>query len=81
MPDSILYYGDNLDILRQHIPDGSVDLVYLDPSPGWNRDHAKTRVRTIEQLLAHQWFEFPASNVTLNEVERVQQETEQRPLL
>ena len=26
-----LYYGDNLDILRQHIPDESVDLVYLDP--------------------------------------------------
>ena len=31
MPDNILYYGDNLDILRQHIPDESVDLVYLDP--------------------------------------------------
>ena len=27
----ILYYGDNLDILRQHVPDESVDLVYLDP--------------------------------------------------
>ena len=26
-----LYYGDNLDILRQHVPDESVDLVYLDP--------------------------------------------------
>ena len=26
-----LYYGDNLDVLREHIPDGSVDLVYLDP--------------------------------------------------
>jgi site-specific DNA-methyltransferase (adenine-specific) len=26
-----LYYGDNLDILRKHIPDESVDLVYLDP--------------------------------------------------
>ena len=26
-----LYYGDNLDILRQHVPDDSVDLVYLDP--------------------------------------------------
>ena len=30
MPNT-LYYGDNLDILRQHIPDESVDLVYLDP--------------------------------------------------
>lgn len=26
-----LYYGDNLDILRGHIADESVDLVYLDP--------------------------------------------------
>ncbi len=26
-----LYYGDNLPILRDHIPDASVDLVYLDP--------------------------------------------------
>jgi site-specific DNA-methyltransferase (adenine-specific) len=26
-----LYYGDNLDILRAHIADESVDLVYLDP--------------------------------------------------
>ena len=26
-----LYYGDNLNILRRHIKDESVDLVYLDP--------------------------------------------------
>lgn len=26
-----LYYGDNLDVLRQHVDDESVDLVYLDP--------------------------------------------------
>lgn len=26
-----LYYGDNLDILRRHIQDESVDLIYLDP--------------------------------------------------
>src|SRR6266540_6146566 len=27
----VLYYGDNLDILRHHIPDDSIDLIYLDP--------------------------------------------------
>ena len=27
----ILYYGDNLDILRRYIADESVDLIYLDP--------------------------------------------------
>ena len=30
MPNT-LYYGDNLDILREHVPDESVGLVYLDP--------------------------------------------------
>jgi DNA modification methylase len=31
MSPNRLYYGDNLDVLRQHIPNESVDLVYLDP--------------------------------------------------
>jgi len=26
-----LYYGDNLDILKNHIKDETVDLIYLDP--------------------------------------------------
>jgi site-specific DNA-methyltransferase (adenine-specific) len=26
-----LFYGDNLDILREYIPDESIDLIYLDP--------------------------------------------------
>ena len=26
-----LFFGDNLEVLRQHIPVGSVDLIYLDP--------------------------------------------------
>ena len=30
-PQNALYYGDNLDVLRRHINDDSVDLVYLDP--------------------------------------------------
>jgi site-specific DNA-methyltransferase (adenine-specific) len=28
---NILYYGDNLDILRRYVADESIDLVYLDP--------------------------------------------------
>ena len=34
MPDNHfnrLYFGDNLDILRAHVADESVDLIYLDP--------------------------------------------------
>ena len=26
-----LYFGDNLKILREYVPDASVDLIYLDP--------------------------------------------------
>jgi DNA modification methylase len=28
---SVLYYGDNLDVLRRYVPDACVDLIYLDP--------------------------------------------------
>ena len=31
MAENILYYGDNLEMLRRYIKDESVDLVYLDP--------------------------------------------------
>ena len=31
MDTNVLYYGDNLEILRKYIPDDSVDLIYLDP--------------------------------------------------
>ncbi len=31
MKTNVLYYGDNLGILRRFIPDESVDLIYLDP--------------------------------------------------
>ncbi|HEY3413760.1 MAG TPA: hypothetical protein VGM51_12005 [Armatimonadota bacterium] len=33
-----LFYGDNLEILRKHVPDACVDLVYLDPPFNTNRD-------------------------------------------
>ena len=42
MPDlasNLLYYGDNLDILRRYLPDAAVDLVYLDPPFNSNRDY------------------------------------------
>jgi site-specific DNA-methyltransferase (adenine-specific) len=33
-----LYYGDNLSILRDFIPDASVDLIYVDPPFNSNLD-------------------------------------------
>src|SRR5215218_10356223 len=35
-----LFYGDNLPILREHIPDESIDLVYLDPPFNSNRNYS-----------------------------------------
>ena len=34
-----LFYGDNLDILREYIPTQSVDLIYLDPPFNSNRNY------------------------------------------
>jgi len=31
MTENTLYYGDNLEVLRRHVKDETVDLVYLDP--------------------------------------------------
>jgi hypothetical protein len=35
---NVLYYGDNLDILRRYLPAAAVDLVSLDPPFNSNRD-------------------------------------------
>jgi len=35
---NILYFGDNLEILRKYIPDNSIDLIYLDPPFNGKKD-------------------------------------------
>jgi site-specific DNA-methyltransferase (adenine-specific) len=39
MEKNALYYGDNLEVMREHIPDESVDLIYLDPPFNSARDY------------------------------------------
>ncbi len=39
MPENVLYYGDNLDILRRYVDVESIDLVYLDPPFKSNQDY------------------------------------------
>jgi hypothetical protein len=34
-----LYYGDNLEVLRDYIPDQSADLIYLDPPFNFRQDY------------------------------------------
>jgi len=36
---NVLYYGDNLYVLRNHVPDESIDLIYLDPPFNSNRSY------------------------------------------
>jgi DNA modification methylase len=38
-PINKLYYGDNLEVLRDYIPDQSVDLIYLDPPFNSRQDY------------------------------------------
>jgi site-specific DNA-methyltransferase (adenine-specific) len=37
--DGLLYYGDNLDVLRRYVEDESVDLVCLDPPFNSSKDY------------------------------------------
>lgn len=36
---NVLYYGDNLDVLRRYVKDETVDLIYLDPPFNSNQDY------------------------------------------
>jgi site-specific DNA-methyltransferase (adenine-specific) len=39
-PESgLLYYGDNLEVLREHVSDESIDLIYLDPPFNSKQDY------------------------------------------
>lgn len=41
MAENVLYYGDNLEVLRnrEYFPDDFVDLIYLDPPFNSNQDY------------------------------------------
>ncbi len=52
-----LYFGDNLKILREHVPDASVDLIYLDPPFNSNATYnvlfkEKTGEESAAQIMA-----------------------------
>jgi len=39
MKTNVLYFGDNLEILRKYIPENSIDLIYLDPPFNSKKDY------------------------------------------
>jgi DNA modification methylase len=54
---NLLFYGDNLDVLRRHVKDASVDLVYLDPPFKSDKNYnvlftAKDGTRSAAQIKA-----------------------------
>lgn len=55
--DNYLFYGDNLDVLRRHVEDECVDLIYLDPPFKSNQDYnvlfaEQDGTRSAAQILA-----------------------------
>jgi site-specific DNA-methyltransferase (adenine-specific) len=42
-----IYHGENLDILRRHVPDGAVTLVYIDPPFNTGKPQSHTRIKTV----------------------------------
>ncbi|HXM22535.1 MAG TPA: hypothetical protein VN948_14865 [Terriglobales bacterium] len=57
MEKNQLHYGDNLEVLRQHIKDESVDLIYLDPPFNSRQDYnvlfaEKDGTRSSSQIMA-----------------------------
>ncbi|MHB8323646.1 MAG: DNA methyltransferase [Candidatus Dormibacteria bacterium] len=71
MKTNVLYYGDNLDILRRYIPDESVSLVYLDPPFNSDRNYNvifkdESGRKSDAQLLAFEdtWHWGPSAEAT-----------------
>jgi len=42
-----IYFGDNLDVLRRHAPDGSANLIYIDPPFNTGKAQSRTRIKTV----------------------------------
>jgi site-specific DNA-methyltransferase (adenine-specific) len=68
---NLLYYGDNLDILRRYIPEESVDLIYLDPPFNSNQSYNvifkdESGHNSDAQLLAFEdtWHWGPSAEAT-----------------
>jgi site-specific DNA-methyltransferase (adenine-specific) len=86
MPENLLYYGDNLEILGRYLADESVDLVYLDPPFKSDQDynvlfaeqdgsrHPRLQLRTVGELMAGQGLDYPryAENLTFKKAPKAQ---------
>ena len=46
-----IHFGDNLEILRRHVPDGSVNLIHIDPPFNTGKAQSHTRIKTVRSVL------------------------------
>ena len=72
---NVLYYGDNLDVMREHVPDESVDLVYLDPPFNSNanynvlfRSPRGEAIRAQSDVFEDTWHWGEAAELAFHEV-------------
>lgn len=71
------YYGDNLSNLRTHVPDESVDLIYLDPPFNSSRTYNllfkqhKGDTSPAQIMAAALWYTPPVMDVRSSAIERV----------
>lgn len=85
-----LYFGDNLDILREHIPAESVDLIYLDPPlnsrcrPLHYGNFPKIQILTVEGLLsgaeAPKYVDLSQGELSFKKAKQEKKTGEQQPL-
>jgi len=75
MSGNTLYYGDNLDVLRRHIRDETVDLVYLDPPFNSKQDynvlfaeHSGERSAAQFKAFEDTWHWDPRSEAAYQEI-------------
>jgi len=73
---NVLYFGDNLEILRNHeyFPDECIDLIYLDPPFNSKKDYPKIQLLTIDELLQGKTVDMPPqtqTNVTFAKAQKI----------
>lgn len=53
-----IYYGDNLDVMTEKIPNNSIDLIYLDPPFNSNRNYNRIYSQHIGQPVPEEAIAF-----------------------
>ena len=97
MDTNTLFYGDNLQILSEYIPDESVDLIYLEPpsremiteavsagfyhSELWQQKYPRIQILTIEEILDGKTVEMPPAHGTFKQAQRVRKSEGKQPSL